>query len=62
MLQLNQLADGGGGQHKLDIVIYSAQKKKLAVSEGGGLSGGGLTEDYYINRELKCDVLVGLGC
>ena len=29
-----------GGQHRLYIVIYSVQKKKLAVSEGGGLAGG----------------------
>ena len=29
--------DGDGGQHRLYIVIYSVQKKKLAVSEGGSL-------------------------
>jgi len=33
------LADGGGGQHRLYIVIYSVQKKNLAASEGGGLAG-----------------------
>jgi len=33
------LAGGGGGQHRLYIVIYSVQKKNLAVSEGGGLAG-----------------------
>ena len=31
--------DGGGGQHRLYILIYSVQKKNLAVSEGGGLAG-----------------------
>ena len=40
------MADGGGGQDRLYIVIYSVQKKKLAVREGGGLSGGSLTGDY----------------
>ena len=32
--------------HRLYKVIFSVQKKKLAVSEGGGLSGGGLLGDY----------------
>ena len=29
---------GGGGQHRLYIVIYCVQKKNLAVSECGGLA------------------------
>ena len=40
--------DGGGAQHRLYIVIYSVQKKNLAVSEGGGLAGGGLSGFYCI--------------
>ena len=37
-------------------VLYSVQWKRLAVSEGGGLSVGGLTGDYYFNN-LTCDIL-----
>ena len=33
------LADASGGQHRRYIVIHSVQKKKLAVSKGGGLTG-----------------------
>jgi len=44
------LADGGGGQHRLYIVIYFVQKKNLAVSEGGGLAGGGLA-GFYCNSK-----------
>ena len=40
----NQLA--GGRQHRLYIVIYSVQKKKLAISEGGSLTG-----DYCMCEE-----------
>ena len=43
------MADGGGGQHRLYIVIYSVQKKNLAVSEGGGLAGGGLAGFYCMS-------------
>ena len=42
------MADGGGGQHRPYRVIYSVQKKNLAVSEGGGLAGGGLEGFYCI--------------
>ena len=35
------------------IVIYSVQMKRLAVSEDGGLSGGGLTGNYYISSISK---------
>ena len=38
-VQINQQGDGSGGQHSHYIVIYSVQKKKLAESEGGILSG-----------------------
>jgi len=44
------LADSGGIQHRLYIVTYSVQKKNLAVSEGGGLAGGGLAGFYCINK------------
>ena len=46
------MADGGGGQNRLYIVIYSVQKKNLAVSEGGGLVGFYCTYSkykFYIN-------------
>ena len=36
-------SDGGGGKDRLTIVIHSVQNKRLAVSEGGDLSGAGLT-------------------
>ena len=36
------LVDGGGGQHRLYIVVYSVQRIKLSVSKGGVSSGGGL--------------------
>ena len=44
------MADGGGGQDRLYIVIYFVQKKNLAVSEGGGLAGGGLEGFYCISK------------
>ena len=37
-----------GGQHRLYMVIYSVQKKNLAVNEGGGLAGGSLA-GFYCN-------------
>ena len=44
--------DSRGGQHRFHIVIYSVQKKKVALSEGGSLSGGGLMGDYCIFSTL----------
>jgi len=49
LVQEKLLADGGGGQHRPFIVIYSVQKKNLAVSGVGGLPGGGLAGFYCMS-------------
>ena len=36
----------GGGQRRLYIVLNSVQKKKLAVSEGGDLTGHYCTTNF----------------
>ena len=45
--------DGGGGQHRLYIVIYSVQKKSLAVSEGGGLAGFYCISNLYFHYQSE---------
>ena len=41
----------------LYIVIHCVQKKKLAVSEGGCLSGGGLTGDYCTGKKIDLSMI-----
>ena len=47
------IADSVGEQHRLDIVIYFVQKKRLAVKRGWRLIGGGLPGAYGISFDIS---------